>query len=636
MKRLRHLFILAILFILCHTGFSQPSITSFSPANGTVGSLVTINGVNFDADASKDIVNFGAVRATVISASVNQLTVKVPAGANFRPMSVTVNGLTAYSRNPFVVSFPGGGPGFTQNSFDTGAYTEPNLGFPREIGVADLNGDGKTDMMYATFQSLIRIFKNSSSPGVMAFVPQTNIATNVLAGSLPVIADFNGDGKYDLGVNTKFNSEDSISVFKNNSSGANISFANRTSFFINGYYNEIFIAADLSNDGRPDIVALNNNIGPVRGISILKNTGTAGNISFAAQQDLLFENSGFVHRLAASDIDGDGKTDLLISVTNDSVLIFRNTGTGGNISFAPPLQYFSPQQPEIATGDMDNDGKPDMVLLAAPLGQDKFSIYRNTSTPGNISFSGPTDYNTGTMCVFISLSDLDGDGKVDIVIQNEIDQDIAVFKNTSISPVISLLPSVNYHRESQASGLELSDMDNDGKPDILISNGELDQSGNILRNITGEAARLNLCPPLATGSISSDLAGAAYQWQLNTGAGFSNISDNSNYSGSGSATLLLSNIPSAWYGYQYRCQVNGTSYSTPFTLRFVNKWTGDVSTAWENPLNWSCGVLPDGNTDVEINAGTVVLNSNGICRTILVRPGASFTVNTPFKLTITH
>lgn len=625
-----------IMLISPGKGFSQPAISSFSPVNGPVGSLVTISGANFDADATRNIVYFGAVRATVISASVNQLTVKVPAGANYRPMSVTVNGLTAYSRNPFVVTFPGGGTGFTQYSFDTGAYTEPGLEYPREIGVADFNDDGKPDMMYATFQSQVRLFKNSSTPGNMAFAPQLNIPTYVITESLPAIADFNGDGRYDLAINTKPDNEDSITIFKNNSNGTNISFGSSTSYHINGFYNERFIAADMNNDGRPDIITLNNNIGPVRGVSILKNTSTSGNISFAAQQDFLFENTSFVFQLAASDIDGDGKQDLVVALTGDSVLIFRNTGTGGNISFAPALRYYCPLQPDLAIGDLDNDGRPDMVLLAAPLGQDKFSIYRNTSTPGNISFSGPADYNTGTMCVYIALSDLDGDGRVDIVIQNELDQDIAVFKNTSISPVISLLPSVNYHRAWQASGLELSDMDIDGKPDILVSNGELEQSANILRNITGEAARVNFCPPAANGSLSTDLTGSTYQWQLNTGSGYSNISDNSNYAGSTSATLTLSNIPSAWYGYQYRCQVNGTAYSTPLSLRFVNKWTGDVSSAWENPLNWSCGVVPDANTDVEINTGTVVLNSNTVCRTIQVRPGASFTVNTPFILTITH
>jgi len=65
-------------------------------------------------------------------------------------------------------------------------------------------------------------------------------------------------------------------------------------------------------------------------------------------------------------------------------------------------------------------------------------------------------------------------------------------------------------------------------------------------------------------------------------------------------------------------------------------WTGIVSNAWENPANWSCGTLPDANTDVIINSGTVVLSSNVTIRSFTARPGVNFTVTPAFKLTINH
>ncbi|MBI3883037.1 MAG: hypothetical protein HY305_02155, partial [Sphingobacteriales bacterium] len=64
------------------------------------------------------------------------------------------------------------------------------------------------------------------------------------------------------------------------------------------------------------------------------------------------------------------------------------------------------------------------------------------------------------------------------------------------------------------------------------------------------------CPPIGAGKFTAAVNGTTYQWQLNAGAGFTNITDNSNYSGTNAKTLQLSNIPSAWSGYQYRCLVD--------------------------------------------------------------------------------
>ena len=68
-----------------------------------------------------------------------------------------------------------------------------------------------------------------------------------------------------------------------------------------------------------------------------------------------------------------------------------------------------------------------------------------------------------------------------------------------------------------------------------------------------------------------------------------------------------------------------------------NNWTGGTDPTWENPLNWSCGVLPDGGTDVRIPAGAiVVISSPAICRTLNAAPGAQVTVATGGSITITH
>lgn len=145
----------------------------------------------------------------------------------------------------------------------------------------------------------------------------------------------------------------------------------------------------------------------------------------------------------------------------------------------------------------------------------------------------------------------------------------------------------------------------------------------------------SLCPATASTALTSNLTGTVYQWQLNTGSGFTNITNNANYAGATAATLQITNAPSSWTGYQYRCVTDGAN-STVFTLGFVNVWNGSISNAWETAGNWSCNTIPDIYTDVIINSGAVVVNSNGICRSIRVNPASSVTVNTGFKLTVAH
>jgi len=130
-----------------------------------------------------------------------------------------------------------------------------------------------------------------------------------------------------------------------------------------------------------------------------------------------------------------------------------------------------------------------------------------------------------------------------------------------------------------------------------------------------------VAPPCPSGSIAiaSNLHGSSYQWQLDAGTGFNNITDNSFYSGSNTINLTLTNTPTSWYGYQYRCIVNGNTYSDTTDLKFTAYWNGSVSTTWENPANWNCGVLPDSNTDVVINNGVKffpVINNSTTCRSL--------------------
>jgi hypothetical protein len=136
--------------------------------------------------------------------------------------------------------------------------------------------------------------------------------------------------------------------------------------------------------------------------------------------------------------------------------------------------------------------------------------------------------------------------------------------------------------------------------------------------------------------ITSNLTGTTYQWQVNTGSGFVNIANGTTYSGVTTRFLQLNNIPASFYGYQYRCQVDGAGFSNTLSLKFTSYWKGAISKAWENPANWSCGNVPDMNTDVVIQtaSNTPELSSNAVCRSLTLNNGAVVTVKTGFKLDV--
>ena len=144
------------------------------------------------------------------------------------------------------------------------------------------------------------------------------------------------------------------------------------------------------------------------------------------------------------------------------------------------------------------------------------------------------------------------------------------------------------------------------------------------------------CPDEPT-VFTSTLRGSVYKWQVNTGMGFTDLSDNVSYSGTTTADLFISNAPTAWYGNQYRCRVDG-NFSDTITLKFTCYWTGYSSTYWEDPANWNCGKLPDANTDVIINNGVTffpVVHSTNSCRSISLRPGTYLSVLAGINLVLT-
>ncbi|TRX57700.1 BspA family leucine-rich repeat surface protein [Fulvivirga sp. M361] len=97
---------------------SPPTITNFTPASGSVGTDVTINGTNFSATPTENIVLFNNVAATVSTASTTSLTVQVPVAATTGKISVTVGAQQVTSATDFTVTGVAGGGGITAQDFN--------------------------------------------------------------------------------------------------------------------------------------------------------------------------------------------------------------------------------------------------------------------------------------------------------------------------------------------------------------------------------------------------------------------------------------------------------------------------------------------------------------------------------------
>ncbi len=295
------------------------------------------------------------------------------------------------------------------------------------------------------------------------------------------IGDLDGDGKPDLAVPNYVSQ--TVSVFKNTSSSGTVSFASKQDLSTS---NPTSVAiGDLDGDGKPELVVGN---GLYITVTVFRNTSTSGAVSFAAKQD--FTTGSNPHDIAIGDLDGDGKPELVTAnYGSNTISVFRNTSSSGTVSFVAKQDFTTGAQPfSVSIGDLDGDGKQDLTVPNS--GSTTVSILKNTSSFGMINFADKNDLTTGSYPTHVAIGDLDGDGMPDLAVTNS-SSTISVLRNTGSFDAIAFASKQDFTTGSSNQGVAIGDLNGDGKPDLAAVNSHYQiNTVSVLRN-TGSSGTVS-------------------------------------------------------------------------------------------------------------------------------------------------
>lgn len=389
---------------------------------------------------------------------------------------------------------------------------EPSMSrFSSDGTTADLNGDGKPEIVYQADVGFTILINQSTGPGSIAFSEQTlRVDNKIFVRSL--LADLNGDGKKDLISNEKY---DDLYIFPNTSSGSTVSFGTPTIYRYQG--GSPALAYDYDQDGKPDLVQPG---GPEKFVRIYRNTSSGGNISLNPPE--LYTYQGGTPDSYADDVNHDGRTDLIAGLStllsypcsatvpvNSTPFDFDGDGKADISVYRPStgvwyLQrssngfaayQFGAAGDKLVPADYTGDGKTDLAMwrngtwfilrsedLTLSVGY--FGVSTDTPAPGDFDADGKADfavYRPGTQGTFYiqgsstgfqavsfglagdlpTVADYDGDGKADIAVYRP---------STGVWYRINSATGTFYAAQFGQAGDRVApaDYDGDGKADLGV------------------------------------------------------------------------------------------------------------------------------------------------------------------------
>ncbi len=327
----------------------------------------------------------------------------------------------------------------TRQTFPTGSGTGPAA-----VTVADLTGDGISDLIVADYHS------NSVSV-LMGNGDGTFRAPQIFAvGDSPndvTVADLRNDGKEDIISANK--SSNTISVLLGNGDGI---FQTQAVYAVGPSPSAVTVAT-LTDNGIPDIITANHHNGTV---SVL--LGNGDGTFKPAKTYVAGGSTGKAGAVVVADLTGDGISDIVVANSgSNSVSILRGNGDG---TFEPANAYAVGDDPRgLAVADLNVDGKEDIVT--ANYGDSTVSVLLGS---GNGSFAPQQTYAVGAGAYGVTVADLTGDGKPDIVTANEGASSVSVLLGNGDG---TFQPQEVLQLGANKYSATIADITGDGNSDII-------------------------------------------------------------------------------------------------------------------------------------------------------------------------
>lgn len=306
------------------------------------------------------------------------------------------------------------------------------------LAVTDVNNDGNPDIVVLNTcngcaNSLLSVLLGNGDGTFQAPVSYSTGGVLPGYGAAVVIADVNGDGNPDLIATTA----GGVAVLLSNGNGT---FQSAVNYSSGGSDPVSVVVGDVNGDGRPDLVVANRDSSSV---SVL-----LGNGDGTFQTAVTYSSGGeYPQSVAIGDLNGDGKLDLAVAngcrigkCSSGEVSVLLGNGDG---TFQPPSSFNSVRRYafSVAVGDVNGDGKPALVVAS---GCPPTSYYTECNYPGEVSvllgngdgtFQPPVSYYSGGWYpLSVAIADVNADTKPDLVVTS-----ICGFDNCLIGSVGVLL-----------------------------------------------------------------------------------------------------------------------------------------------------------------------------------------------------
>jgi len=416
------------------------------------GQLVRVSPGNGDA-------TFGASVTTLLSLSISSIAIADVNGDGKLDLFVSFTS----SDDAIMVALGDGTGRFTPGPLISGPSYP--MGIIQGIALADLNGDGKLDLVVA-YPFTARVGTRLGT-GDGTFGDETSSAVGA-GPSAVAVADLDGDGAIDvIAANAS-----SVSILRGKGDGT---FADKIDRDTLGAG---LVAADLNGDGKVDLV-----VQSTLGISVLMNDG---NGVLRDHVDYPSPSVGIDSlTLAVGDVNSDGKLDVVASrfagasaANVGYLVVFAGNGDGTlEPAVATPVSALS----EIAVGDVNGDHALDVIVSSSDA---RASVLESDGRGG---FLSPTMYAPNAYSAAVVTADLDHDGYVDVVLAG-IDIGVALGRSEGRFADLVKYPAA-------AAGAPLvQDVTGDGVADLVWSS-QVGSGGSI------PGARLGVLPGNGDGSF---------------------------------------------------------------------------------------------------------------------------------------